>query len=49
MRVNDKTVLLDGFMCGGEGEIRTLDTLRYARFPSVCTRPLCDLSVDWVV
>ena len=30
---------------GGESEIRTRDTLRHARFPSVCTRPLCDLSI----
>ena len=29
---------------GGEGEIRTLGSLRYACFPSKCTRPLCDLS-----
>ena len=29
----------------GEGGIRTLDTLRYTRFPSVRTRPLCDLSL----
>ncbi len=29
---------------GGGGGIRTLDTLRYARFPSACTRPLCDPS-----
>src|SRR3989338_6657647 len=29
---------------GGEGGIRTLDTLRYAAFPRRCTRPLCDLS-----
>ena len=29
---------------GGGGGIRTLDTLRYARFPSGRTRPLCDLS-----
>ena len=30
---------------GGESEIRTRDTLRHARFPSVCTRPLCALSI----
>ena len=30
---------------GGGGGIRTLDTLRYTRFPSVRTRPLCDPSV----
>ena len=29
---------------GGEWEIRTLDTFRYTRFPSVRTRPLCELS-----
>ena len=29
---------------GGEREIRTPDILRYAPFPRVCTRPLCDLS-----
>ena len=29
---------------GGERGIRTPDTLRYTRFPSVRTRPLCDLS-----
>ncbi len=29
----------------GEGGSRTLDTLRYASFPTMCTRPLCDLSV----
>ncbi len=29
---------------GGEGEIRTRGTLRYAAFPRRCTRPLCDLS-----
>ena len=29
----------------GEGGIRTLDTLRYTRFPSERTRPLCDLSI----
>ncbi len=34
------------FVHCGEGGIRTLDTLRYARFPSECTRPLCDLSVS---
>jgi hypothetical protein len=30
--------------CGGRGEIRTLDTLRYTRVPGVRTRPLCDPS-----
>ena len=29
---------------GGEREIRTPGILRYAPFPRVCTRPLCDLS-----
>ena len=29
----------------GEGGSRTLDTLRYTRFPSERTRPLCDLSI----
>ena len=29
---------------GGEGGIRTRDTFRYTRFPSVRTKPLCDLS-----
>ncbi len=29
---------------GGEGGIRTPDILRYTRFPSERTRPLCDLS-----
>ncbi len=32
-------------ICGG-GEIRTLGTLRFTRFPSVRTRPLCDASVE---
>ena len=27
------------YLFGGEGGIRTLDTLRYTRFPSVRTRP----------
>ena len=31
-------------ICGG-GEIRTLGTFRFTRFPSVRTRPLCDASV----
>ena len=31
---------------GGEGGIRTLGTLRYTRFPSERTRPLCDLSAN---
>lgn len=30
---------------GGGGEIRTLGTFRFTRFPSVRTRPLCDASV----
>ena len=29
----------DDFDSGGEGGIRTLDTFRYTRFPSVRTRP----------
>ncbi len=32
------------FFSGGEREIRTPGILRYAPFPRVCTRPLCDLS-----
>ncbi len=32
------------FLDGGEREIRTPGILRYAPFPRVCTRPLCDLS-----
>jgi len=31
---------------GGEGGIRTPDTLRYTRFPSARIRPLCHLSSD---
>ena len=29
----------------GEGGIRTPGALRHTRFPSVSTRPLCDLSM----
>jgi hypothetical protein len=39
-----KATVVRWLLRGGEGEIRTLDTLRYARFPGECTRPLCDLS-----
>ena len=31
---------------GGERGIRTPDTLRYTRFPSVRTRPLCESSAE---
>jgi hypothetical protein len=31
---------------GGEGGIRTPDTLRYTRFPSARIRPLCHLSLN---
>ena len=31
-------------LCGGETGIRTLDTLRYTRFPSVRLQPLGHLS-----
>ena len=34
-----KIPALAGIFIGGEGGIRTLDTLRYTRFPSVRTRP----------
>jgi hypothetical protein len=34
-------------MVGGEGGIRTLDTLPYTRFPSVRLRPLGHLSISW--
>lgn len=30
--------------CGDEG-IRTLEALASSRFPGVCNRPLCDISV----
>jgi hypothetical protein len=33
-----------GLACGGETGIRTLDTLRYTRFPSVRLQPLGHLS-----
>ena len=33
-------------MNGGEGGIRTLDTLPYTHFPGVRLRPLGHLSVD---
>ncbi len=36
------------FVCCGGGEIRTLETFRFTRFPSVRTRPLCDASVLWI-
>lgn len=39
-------ISLDLYICryGGEREIRTPGIFRYAPFPRVCTRPLCDLS-----
>ena len=33
-----------GGLCGGEGGIRTLDTVRYTHFPGVLLRPLGHLS-----
>ena len=32
------------FNFGGDGGIRTLEGFHPARFPSECTRPLCDIS-----
>ena len=41
-----KNRYLSGFLkYGGEGGIRTLDTLRYTRFPGVLLRPLGHLTV----
>ena len=37
----------DGSAYGGETGIRTLDTLRYTRFPSVRLQPLGHLSAPW--
>ena len=39
------TIILKKKKGGGEGGSRTLDTLRYTRFPSERTRPLCDASI----
>jgi hypothetical protein len=36
--------LIRVWICGGETGIRTLDTLRYTRFPSVRLQPLGHLS-----
>jgi hypothetical protein len=33
------------FVLGGDGGIRTLGGLLHTRFPSVRTRPLCDVSL----
>ena len=41
-----KTLGVRGFLRGGEGEIRTLGTLRYFGFQDRCTKPLCDLSLE---
>ncbi len=34
---------------GGEGGIRTLDTLPYTHFPGVLLRPLGHLSVNFIL